>query len=114
MSTTTKKFPVSVSFGDFVTRKDEFLVPIIGGSDTHEFMGISSGSPFPYGAVSYIGKAVSVADVLDKMMRAGINIPDATEAQEAFGSYLKELQEFRVGNVVAIEYSSAATSVWSR
>lgn len=107
MSATTKKFPVSISFESFEAKSNEFIVPIAGGNNTNEFVGIKSGGRFPYGAVSYIGKAVSVIDVLEKMTQAGIEVSDATAAVEVLDKYLQRLQEFKIGSILGIEYSPA-------
>jgi len=105
MSPTTKKLLVSVSFESFKAKSNEFLVPLMGVGETSEFVGIESGKRFPYGALSYIGKAVSATDVLRRMSAGGIDVPNPDAALEVIEKYLERLQEFRMGNVLGISYS---------
>ena len=103
--TTTKKFPVSISFSSFKATTDEFVVPAIPSIDSNDFIGIRSGKRFPYGAVSYIGKAISAGDVLEKMESAGMNVGDKTVAIDTLERFLVQLQDFKVGNILTIQYS---------
>ncbi len=97
---TTKKLPVAISFAEFATRADEFLVPTnIGGKSS--FLGIKSGKPFPYGALSYLGRSVSAQDILEKLSAAKIS--SEAISKEMLESYLDALSLFKIGNILAVE-----------
>jgi hypothetical protein len=97
---TTKKLPVAVSFAEFSTRADEFLVPAnIGGKSS--FIGIKSGKSFPYGALSYLGKSVSADSILEKLAVGKVS-SDAI-SKEMLESYLEAISAFKIGNILAVE-----------
>lgn len=100
----TKKMPVSLSYGEFSTKKNEFLVPLFQKGSTSGFIGIKSGEEFPFGAISYIGKEISAKDIFDKIISAGIEIPNRGALIEMLEDYLKKLQSFKIGNIIKIEY----------
>lgn len=104
MKNTTKRFPVSVAFESYSPKRIEFLVLFIEGAHGDNFMGLETGSEVPFGSVSYVGKDVSVADILNKMV--GLHFPASSSdaAKAVLTEYIKALQEFRIGNVIRIEY----------
>lgn len=102
---TTKKLPVAVSFAEFTTSADEFLVPAnVGGKSC--FIGIKSGKPFPYGALTYLGRSVSAQDILEKLgasKAASVGI-----SKEMLESYLHEISVFKIGNILTVESVSGS------
>jgi hypothetical protein len=101
---TTKKMPVSLSYEEFRTNKNEFLVPFIQGDKKDAFMGIKSGDEFRYGAISYIGKEISTNDILDKMEKAGVLTKSKEDLIASINRYLEEIQSLKIGNIIKIEY----------
>ena len=101
---TTKKMPVSLSYGEFSTKKNEFLVPFVQNESKNDFMGIKSGEEFKYGAISYIGKEISPNDIMDKMVKAGVGNTSKEDLLIVLDRYLESLQSFKIGNIIQIEY----------
>jgi len=99
-----KKMPVSLSYSDFKTTKNEFLVPFYRMEKALGFMGIKSGESFPFGAISYIGKEITNKDILEKIAVAGINIVEERGFLEYVGKFLLKLGVFRIGNILRVEY----------
>lgn len=96
----TKKLPVAVSFAEFSTNADEFLVPAnVDGKAC--FIGIKSGKSFPYGALSYLGKPVFSEDILRKM--AAAKTTSEFVSKEMLEAYLEALSAFKIGNIITVE-----------
>lgn len=105
MERKTKRLPVSLSFGNFKCSSSEFLIPFTGGNDHPTgFMGIKTGKSFPYGALSFLGKEISTPEILDKLKSCKTQIWDAPAVVKILNRYLEKLQEFRIGNILEIEY----------
>ncbi len=102
---TTKKLPVAVSFAEFATQADEFLVPAnVGGKAS--FIGIKSGNCFPYGALSYLGRSVSADDILEKLIAA--KVLSEGISKEMLEGYLKAIAAFKIGNILSVESVSGS------
>jgi hypothetical protein len=99
---TTKKLPVSISYGTCQTKTHEFLIPSLpaglGG-----FQGLMSGTSFPYGAVSYLGKDIIVNDVFAKLVDSGRKIENVAQTLKTLEAYLRMLQDFKIGNILTVE-----------
>ena len=95
----TKKFTVSVSFGDFSTKKAEFVVPF-GDEEGCAFLGIKSGTKFPYAALSFIGKEIDTQEVLNTMASNGIVIQD--NFASSLEMFFDQMKCFKIGNVLSI------------
>jgi len=99
---TTKKLPVAVSFAEFKTDSNEFLVPAdVGGKSC--FIGVKSGKSYPYGAVSYLGKEIGVQDIIDKLKSNRVQVSAPDSLASLLESYLKTLATFKIGNILAVE-----------
>jgi hypothetical protein len=97
----TKKFPVSLGKDGEPTRRSEFLVPAFGKPENDVFIGLGSGRERKKGAIAYIGMEVDTDEVLSKIK----NQPDDPEkARWAIAEYLRQLRNFKIGNVVSISY----------
>lgn len=105
MSTMTKKLPVSLSFGNYHTDKNEFLIPLSDprGRATG-FVGLKSGAIHEYGAVSFVGKPLSAEEIVAKMLSFGRCVGDVADVQNSIERYLEQMNAFRIGNVVEIHY----------
>jgi len=96
--------PVSLSYEDFRTNKNEFIVPFVKSESKNGFMGIKSGEEFKYGAISYIGKEITTNDILDKMEKSGVVTTNKEDLIVSLDRYLEEIQSLKIGNIIKIEY----------
>ena len=97
----TKKIPVAVSNGDYKTKSNEFIVPDPSSYD--KLIGIKSGQEFPFGAISYIGKRITISDILTKMYENGITIQNEEAYRSVLSLYIDELYRFKISNIVRLE-----------
>lgn len=104
MTSTTRKLPVSISHGEYNTNVNEFLVPSAESGYTM-FYGIKSLKQFPFGAVSYLGTDVSTNEVFAKLVDSGYVFNSVHSTLSMIDTYIRMLQSFRIGNVIAIEAS---------
>ena len=100
----TKKMPVCISFGNFKTSKDEFLIPFVQKELENGFMGIKSGGIFHYGVLSYLGIEISSTDIINKILNSGIKILNTETLNIVLEDYINKLQSFKIGNIIEIEY----------
>jgi hypothetical protein len=98
MPITTKKLPVSQS------AKGEFVVPDPHGRSRDVFLGIESGTEFQTAALSYIGREVSAQEVVDKFLKYSESTVSISDLVRCFESYLRQLQAFKIGNILKIEH----------
>lgn len=106
MNTKTKKLPVSLSYGDFKTTENEFLIPFLQNNERKlkGFMGIKSGNRFPFGALSFVGKPVSASNILNKLAFLKQDSSDLERYEQYLQEYLEKLQNFKIGNILEIQY----------
>ena len=104
MQPTTKTFPVSTSYGSHLAKASEFLIPARHAKFSC-FCGLKSGNHYKYGAVSYVGRKVSVHDVFAKLVDSGQRIENVDETIKMIESYILMLQDYRIGNVLTVEPS---------
>lgn len=102
MKATTKKLPVSLSYSDFEAKTKEFLVPA-ADAGFGSFRGLKSGSIYPFGALSYLGTEITANDVFARLVDSGQKIRNVDETLKVLDAYLQMLQEFRIGNILAVE-----------
>ena len=67
MKKTTKKMLASISYQDFKTSTDEFVVP--APENITRLIGIKSNKVIEYGIVSYIGVEINSEDIIKKMKK---------------------------------------------
>ncbi len=84
--------------------RGEFLVPVKEGS-RHSFIGLKSGSRIEKGILVFLGKDLGPADILGRLRKC-TGISDESRAIDEIATYLEQLQEIRIGNVVVLESSS--------
>ena len=109
---TTKKFPVSLTFNGVEATSNEFVVPMLeAASADNLFLGIKTGKTHSYAAVSYTGKDVGASDVIEKLIAAGVDVGDRRRTLDMLDEYVGRLKEFKVGNVLAIEYADGDYSL---
>lgn len=95
---TTKKMPVSVSYAEVKVNANEFLVPC--PSQNTKLIGIKTGKEYSYGTISYIGKSISIEDIIKKMLDNGIDIVDVSSYKEVLNNYIDQLYTFKISNVI--------------
>ena len=70
--------------------------------DKIQMIGINSGKEYPFGALSYLGKDVSIEDIIERMRKNRIELSDEKKYQAILGSYIGALSRFRIGNIVKL------------
>ncbi len=105
MTATTKKLPVSVSYRDSKAKSNEFVIPAMDAG-FNGFRGLKSGRLYDYGALSYLGKEITVNDVFARLVDSGQKIDDVDATLKMLDAYLQAVQGYRIGNVLAVEPSS--------
>ena len=91
MKTTTKKLPVSLSYGTYQTAAHEFLIPALDDG-IEGFEGLTSGKVFPYGAVSYLGKEITVGEVFAKLVDSDRKIDSVDKTIKLIEVYLRSFK----------------------
>ena len=107
-----KKFPVSLTFDGIEASTNEFVVPTLeAASGDNLFLGIKSGKTHRYAAMSYTGKDVNASDVMEKLIAASADVGNQQETLDMLDDYLGRLKEFKVGNVLAVQYADGDYSL---
>ncbi|ACL06614.1 hypothetical protein Dalk_4942 [Desulfatibacillum aliphaticivorans] len=99
----TKKFSAAVSYGDFKTKSKEFLIPFLVEEESG-FQGLSSGKAFDYGVMAFIGREIDADDIFKKLVDSGQKISNVQTTLKVLERYISEVQQFKIGNIVRIEY----------
>lgn len=100
-----RKFPVGTTGKLESGAGSEFVVPQMPPIDGGGFRGVRSGRVWLLGAVSYVGRDVTVEDVLAKCTKKCLTSTGAaTEAMVR--EFIQQLHGFKVGNVISIEYNA--------
>lgn len=94
----TKKLPISVSFEDYKTKSSEFLIPSLDNEPI--MIGITTGRKYKFGAISYIGVEIDIRDIIDKLKKNGIHLPNEEEYIIKMNCYIKQLYNFKISNVI--------------
>ena len=105
MTATTKKLPVSVSYGDVEAKSNEFVIPAMD-TGFSGFRGLKSGRLYTYGALSFLGKEITVNDVFARLVDSGQRIDNVDAMLRMLDAYLEAVQDYRIGNVLTVEPSS--------
>ena len=100
----TKKMPVSITFKDFKAKSEEFVIPFTG-KEKKGFRGLNSGNATKYGMITFIERKISANDVFAKLVDSGQRIDDVDATLSIISQYLEELQQFKVGNVISVDYT---------
>ncbi len=70
-------------------------------------MGIKTAKRFPKGMLVYVESSVSAEEILDRFLEQNAVSAERQHCLEILEGYLKELQTFKIGNVLSIRYSTA-------
>ena len=98
----TKKMPVSVSYGDFKSKSDEFLIPF--ANEASGFLGLSSGNSSTYGMVTYIGIEIDENEIFKRLVDSRRKINNVDKMVNRIVEFIEQLQQFKVGNIISIDY----------
>ena len=104
-----KKFPISITYGDFKSKSSEFVIPFTGKKQKG-FRGLESGRVSRYGAIVFIGMQISTKDVFKKLVDSGQKIDDVDRTLAVIEAFTIKLQEFKIGNIISISYSDSDNS----
>src|SRR5690606_23027577 len=71
------------------------------------FLGLDSGKAQKYGMIVLTGRDLSKNDVFAKLVDSGRKIANVAGTLALIERYLFELKEFKIGNVIGIEYTAS-------
>lgn len=106
-SITTKKILVAYKPSKPETASSDFLVPATDSTGIF-FFGLRSRTQSKQGQMVFIGKRITVNDVFAKLVDSGRKIENVDQTLLTLESYLRMLQDFRIGNILAIETCNEA------
>ena len=100
---TTKKILVAYDPSKPESGAGDFLVPFDDGTGL-SLLGLRSRKRSLQGRMVYIGREITANDVFAKLIDGGSEkIGNVAKAIKAIEAYLEMLQEFRIGNILAVE-----------
>ena len=97
----TKKMPSSLTKGGQPSRKSEFVIPM-PAPDSNSFIGLKTGKKHKLAVISYIGKAITVDDILKKLQNFQ---GDRNKLIGCLDRFIVDLQKLKIGNVISMSYS---------
>ena len=83
-------------------RGSEFVIPHPNSEAKGGFFGIKTGKTYAQAAMTFIGRAITVDDVIEKIQ---IPIADPQLIRKRIDQFLAQLQDFKIGNVISISYA---------
>jgi hypothetical protein len=101
---TTRKLLAALNAKGQASNRGAFVIPSPDG--TPSFVEVRSGKIHQTAYMVYVGKDTTVSELADRAARV-ISEPNRTTA--LLGSYLEELQRFKIGNVLEIESNNGTT-----
>jgi len=99
---TTKKLLVAFDPEKPDRRSSDFLIVVLDGAEV-KLLGINSNEPVKYGLLVHVGKEIKVNDLFAKLVDTGRKIESVRQTLRSLEHYIKELQGFRIGNLLGIE-----------
>lgn len=87
--------------GSAQLRGAEHLIPSLDGK-TPAFVGIQTGKEYDRGYICYVGVDVNADDILSKLQ---MEESKGKEVRSILEEYLRQLKQFKIGNVVAISWA---------
>jgi len=103
---TTKKILVAYDPSKPEVPSSDFLAPVLEESYPR-FLGLRSRKVILAGMMVYLGRDVTVNDLFAKLVDTGCRIESVDQTLKNIEAYLRMLQEYRIGNILAIEPSAA-------
>jgi hypothetical protein len=90
-----------------LTPRSEFVIPRLKGDSSQGFRGLKSGKTYLEAALTYIGKEISAKDIIEKL-----SVDDqAHTSTSMIDSFVKSLEDFKIGNVIQINYHDQGFSL---
>jgi hypothetical protein len=80
----------------------DFVVPV-SDADGVSLVGLRSGKRCVWGRMVYLGREVTMNDLVARLVDSGRKIESVEVAIKLLGDYLTMLQEHKIGNVIALE-----------
>jgi hypothetical protein len=99
---TTKKLLVAYDPLKSEPISGDFLAPINDSTGLFLF-GLRSKRQSDNGAMSYLGRAITVNDVFAKLVDSGRKIENVGQTLAALEAYLRMCQDFKIGNILTVE-----------
>ena len=93
---------MSISFGSEKVSRNEFVIPALQ-DEYQSFFGLKSRNNCTYAALTYTGQEITTNDVFARLVDSGQKIESVDQTVQMLEAYLQMLQEYRIGNVLAIE-----------
>ena len=84
----------------------DFLVVVFESSQPC-FLGLRSQKLWHSGRMVYIGKEITEKDIFAKLIETGRRIEDVDQTLKVLETYLTQLQNYRIGNVLTIKEDSS-------
>jgi hypothetical protein len=97
----TKKLLVAYDESKPAAEKGDFLVIIFEGTDP-VFFGLKSRRTCKSGRMVFVGKEIRPEDIFAKLIDSGRKIENVDQTLKNITSYIRQLENFKIGNVVAI------------
>lgn len=99
---TTKKLLVAFDPSRANAAAGDFVVPVLE-ADAASFFGLRSKKSSALGVMVYVGREVTVNDLFAKLVDTGRTVPNVDQTVTMLADYVSQLEEHKIGNVVAIE-----------
>jgi hypothetical protein len=100
MSASTKKFPATLTAEGYASSHSAFVFPALDGRTC--FVDLRTGKSHETAYLVYVGRSVTADDILQKLT---VDPCDHDRVQALAESLITELQQFKIGNVVAVEHN---------
>jgi hypothetical protein len=104
----TRKLPVRIDEKKRTTSRSDYLLPQLAGTPRTGFTSIKTARTVDRGCIVFLGREVSPETLLEKFCENNPEPPDCQEALRRLSAFVEALQQFRIGNVLSVEYSAEA------
>ena len=104
----TKKLLVAFHPDTLDPQSSDFLIPW-SLDDRPIFHGLESAKYHEFGIMIFLGRAISENDLFAKLIDSGAFIGNVEHTMTALRSYIGQLQELKIGNVIRIVPSAGGT-----
>ncbi len=105
----TKKILIAFDFDDSNSKLSDFLIPVFE-EGSPKFFGLKSCKSVDFGMMVYIGRDVTPNDLFAKLVGTGRKIENVDKIMQNIEEYLRMLQNYKIGNILAIEASPTETT----
>jgi len=102
----TKKLLVAFDMSNPNAKSSDFLVPVVD-EGSPQFIGVKSRKSADLGMMVYVGRDVTMNDLFAKLVDTGRKIASVDGTDKGIETYLRMLQDHKIGNILSIKASSA-------